>query len=134
MLRRLVAILALANCLTFCCAYGPNNLVEALTGTWKTLTDNENDSLYALNGTTIAWITQRVDNFNIQNEATYNQRYYSNGEHFRAGGPLYVILGRHESASFNIIDNSLIGSLAQSENGHVFLLENRFFGESFPTE
>ncbi len=37
-------------------------------------------------------ITQRVDNFDLTNDATWEQRFYSNNEFYQPGGPIFVFL------------------------------------------
>lgn len=37
-------------------------------------------------------ITQRVDNFDPINDATWEQRYYSNDQFYQPGGPIFVFL------------------------------------------
>lgn len=37
-------------------------------------------------------ITQRLDNFDLMNEATFEQRFYSNNEFYQRGGPILVFL------------------------------------------
>ena len=37
--------------------------------------------------------TQRLDHFNPQNTATFQQRYQTNGTFFKPGGPVFVLLG-----------------------------------------
>lgn len=37
-------------------------------------------------------ITQRLDNFDLSNDATWEQRFYSNNEFYQPGGPIFVFL------------------------------------------
>lgn len=37
-------------------------------------------------------ITQRVDNFDLTNDATFAQRFYSNDQFYQPGGPIFVFL------------------------------------------
>lgn len=37
-------------------------------------------------------ITQRLDNFNPMNDATWQQQFYSNNEFYQPGGPIFVFL------------------------------------------
>lgn len=79
-------------------------------------------------------VEQYVDNFNPQNLATWNQRYYVNTEFYQPGGPLYIILsGEWRITTFGVTE-SLPVEMAQDMYGHVSYLEHRFYGESFPTE
>lgn len=78
-------------------------------------------------------VTQRVDNFNPQNTATFEQRYYMNGEHFQPGGPLFIVLGGEWQISpFRLVNNS-IEMIADELDGYMFYLEHRYYGQSFPT-
>lgn len=79
-------------------------------------------------------VEQYVDNFNPQNLATWNQRYYVNTEFYRPGGPLYIFLSGEWRISTGRVTNSLFVEMAQEMYGHVSYLEHRFYGESFPTE
>lgn len=79
------------------------------------------------------WITQHVDNFDPQNHQTYQQKFFMNGEFFQPGGPLYVFLGGEWNIEALRLDDSLMRELARENEGYMFYLEHRFYGESFPT-
>lgn len=79
-------------------------------------------------------VEQSLDNFNPQNTATWNQRYYVNTEFYQPGGPLYIILSGEWRISTVGVTDSLVVEMAQDMYGHVSYLEHRFYGESFPTE
>lgn len=79
-------------------------------------------------------ITQRVDNFDLQNNATFEQRFYRSDPYFRANGPIYLMLFDTDLRIFTYIwDDVLISDAARSEGGLLVGIETRYFGESIPT-
>lgn len=77
-------------------------------------------------------ITQRVDNFDTQNEDTFEQRYLMNGEFFQPGGPLIIMLGGFYGVDADRVDNSMPLFIAAEFKGYNFYLEHRYYGQSFP--
>ncbi|KAK0415707.1 hypothetical protein QR680_012076 [Steinernema hermaphroditum] len=80
------------------------------------------------------WFTQPVDNFDSSNKQTYNQRYWSNNQWYKEGGPIFLMLGGEGPE-----DNSWVSfeplewlQLAKKHNAMVFLIEHRYYGESLP--
>lgn len=78
-------------------------------------------------------ITQRLDNFDPTNEATWEQRFYSNDQFYQPGGPLFVFLAGEWDITPYRMTNSLMADLAEELNGNIFYLEHRYYGESRPT-
>lgn len=134
MIRVAFVALALAACVAASNDFGPRTLEQAITGFSQLQTNTNSIDSSILNSEKFFTITQRLDNFNLQNNATFQQRYVSDGRYYRAGGPLYVVLGSLSSISLTELQRTLVFSLARSEHGHMFLLENRFYGDSIPTE
>lgn len=120
--------LALAACVAAVSAFGPHNLEQAITGSWKVETIN-----FDFIPANFSRITQRLDNFNPQNNATFEQRFVSDSQYYRAGGPIYVILSSLGPISAYDLIETLIASVARTEHAHMFILENRYYGESIPT-
>lgn len=79
------------------------------------------------------FITQRVDNFDAQNEATYEQRYLMNGEFFQPGGPIILMIGGLREVDDQRLLDSMPLNVARELRGYGFYLEHRYFGKSFPT-
>lgn len=79
-------------------------------------------------------IEQHIDNFDPTNHATFQQRYYTNSEFYRPGGPLYVFLSGEWAITPTRLTASLMAEMAAELNGHISYLEHRYYGESFPVE
>lgn len=56
-----------------------------------------------------------------------------NGEFFQPGGPMYVFLGGEWNIEVLRLEDSLMREMARENEGYIFYLEHRFYGESFPT-
>lgn len=78
-------------------------------------------------------ITQRVDNFDLLNEATFEQYFYSNNEFYQPGGPVFIFLSGEWDITPYRLTESLMADLANELNGTIFYLEHRFYGQSRPT-
>lgn len=79
-------------------------------------------------------IEQHIDNFNPQNHATFEQRYYTNSEFYRPGGPLYIFLSGEWRITPYRLTESLMAEMAADMYGHISYLEHRYYGESHPFE
>lgn len=79
------------------------------------------------------WITQRLDNFDPTNEATWEQRYMMNGEHFQPDGCIFVFLAGEWTITEYRLENSLMEQMSQEFSCYMFYLEHRYYGESRPT-
>lgn len=78
-------------------------------------------------------ITQKVDQFNATNTDTYQMRYYANGDHYVAGGPLFIYIGGEWSISAGWVQGGHMYDMAREMGGYVFYTEHRYYGASFPT-
>lgn len=79
-------------------------------------------------------ITQRVDNFDLQNNATFQQRFHAKRTDFLTNGPIYLIIIDGNLESFTYIwDRLLLAMAARSEGGLMVAVEARYYGESYPT-
>lgn len=94
-------------------------------------TQTSNDPLLPLY--TLKTIEQRVDNFDPQNLATYQQRYYINEENYISGGPLFVFLGGEYDITLFRVPESMMLDMAREHRGYMFYLEHRYYGASHPT-
>lgn len=79
-------------------------------------------------------ITQRLDNFNPTNAATWEQQYYSNDEFYQPGGPIFVFLAGEWAITPYRLTESLMAQLADELDGLILYLEHRFYGQSRPTK
>uniref|UniRef100_A0AC34R9N7 Serine carboxypeptidase n=1 Tax=Panagrolaimus sp. JU765 TaxID=591449 RepID=A0AC34R9N7_9BILA len=79
--------------------------------------------------------TAKVDNFDLTNLTTYDQRYWYNRKYAKPDGPQFLRIEGETTAKANwIADDDLpLVSLAKEIGASLFLLEHRFYGESQPT-
>lgn len=82
---------------------------------------------------TLHTIKQRVDNFDPQNNATYDMRYYRNDEFFTTNSPIFIFVGGEWIISPEFLMGGGIYDLASEFNGQLFYTEHRYYGKSFPT-
>uniref|UniRef100_A0A1B0DNK3 Uncharacterized protein n=1 Tax=Phlebotomus papatasi TaxID=29031 RepID=A0A1B0DNK3_PHLPP len=87
---------------------------------WRTLVTEE-------------WIEQKLDNFDDNNNATYQMRYLANAEFYQPGGPIFIYVGGEWSVSPGWITGGHTFDMARELNGYLFYTEHRFYGQSRPT-
>lgn len=80
-----------------------------------------------------AWVTQRVDNFDPTNNATWEQRYMMNGQHFLEDGCIFLFLAGEWPITEYRLENSFMEEMSQELSCYMFYLEHRYYGESRPT-
>lgn len=78
-------------------------------------------------------ITQKVDNFDETNDATWEMRYFANSEHYVPGGPIFIYVGGEWEISYGWITGGHMYDMAKEMNGYIFYTEHRYYGKSFPT-
>ncbi|XP_016960522.1 putative serine protease K12H4.7 [Drosophila biarmipes] len=78
------------------------------------------------------WITQKLDNFDDSNNATWQDRIYINNKYFVDGSPIFVYLGGEWAIDPSGITSGLWKDIAKKHNGSLLYTEHRFFGESIP--
>lgn len=84
---------------------------------------------------TLHKIIQHVDNFDVQNNATFEQQYFIKKSYYSGNGPIYLIISnQHLYLDRFELDEYLISSVARSERGLIAMIEPRFFGDSVPME
>ena len=68
--------------------------------------------------------------------ATFSQRYYFDSTYYKPGGPVYLYIGGETSgpSRFSNLETGIIQILMNATNGLGVILENRYYGESFPYE
>lgn len=66
--------------------------------------------------------------------ATFSQRYYFDSTYYKPGGPVYLYIGGETSgpSRFSNLETGIIQILMNATNGLGVILENRYYGESFP--
>ncbi|XP_061386785.1 putative serine protease K12H4.7 [Musca vetustissima] len=80
------------------------------------------------------WITQKLDHFDETNDGTWEMRYMSNAEYFKAGGPMIIYLGGEWAISPGSISSGMLADIAKEHNGMLFYTEHRYYGQSKPTK
>lgn len=79
------------------------------------------------------WYEQKLDHFDPQNNATWQQRYYDIDQYWdKENGPLFLYICG-EGTCRKPADNSFVVNMAKKFNGRVLALEHRFYGMSQPT-
>ncbi|KAI1337974.1 serine carboxypeptidase S28-domain-containing protein [Xylariaceae sp. FL0016] len=65
---------------------------------------------------------------------TFTQRYYFDDSYYEPGGPVYLYIGGETSgpSRFSNLQNGIIQILMQETKGLGVILENRYYGESYP--
>jgi len=80
------------------------------------------------------WFTQTLDHFNPLDTRTWEQRFWENWEHYRPGGPAFIMIGGEGAASPGWLSYGAWTGWAAEHGAALFLLEHRYYGESRPTE
>ncbi|XP_026479923.1 putative serine protease K12H4.7 [Ctenocephalides felis] len=79
------------------------------------------------------WVTQKLDHFNPHDNRTWEMRYMSNDEHFKAGGPIIIYIGGEWTISAGALVGGQQYDIAVQHNGYLFYTEHRYYGSSHPT-
>ncbi|KAA8576690.1 hypothetical protein MFRU_014g01720 [Monilinia fructicola] len=66
--------------------------------------------------------------------ATFKQRYFFDTTYYKPGGPVYLYIGGETNAEnrFSNLQTGIIQILMEATNGLGIILENRYYGESWP--
>jgi hypothetical protein len=77
----------------------------------------------------------QIDHFDIFNTKTFKAKYFVNDQFWSPGATIfiYVTSGGHDSNK-EFLESGLIYDLAKENNGILFSMQQRFFGESQPVE
>lgn len=69
-------------------------------------------------------------------KATFKQRFFFDDYYYKPGGPVYLYISGEVDGPdrFENLQNGIIQILMQATNGLGVILENRYYGESFPFE
>ncbi|XP_046998310.1 putative serine protease K12H4.7 [Schistocerca americana] len=79
------------------------------------------------------WFEQVLDHFDSTNTATWNQLYYSNGEYYSPGGPVFLFISGESEASDTWLAGGYMFDLAVQHGAYMYELEHRYYGSSRPT-
>lgn len=82
--------------------------------------------------TTTHYFRTKLDHFDADNDATFEFRYMSNGEHYKPGRPIFVYVGGPWPMYSYYIENGNFYDIAVRERGWLFANEHRFYGDSIP--
>ncbi|XP_068154079.1 putative serine protease K12H4.7 [Drosophila tropicalis] len=80
------------------------------------------------------WFTQFLDNFDPENNATWQNRYMINEDYYVKGSPIFVFLGGSVTMDSIYISSGLWVDIAKQHNGSLLAIEHRYIGESIPIE
>lgn len=77
---------------------------------------------------------QRADHFDPLNTKKWSQRYYYNDTYYKAGGPVFIMIGGEGPVTpRDVGDYFSIEYFAKEMSGLKVALEHRFYGASFPS-
>lgn len=77
------------------------------------------------------WFEQKLDHFTFSS-TTWQQRYHTNFEFYKAGGPVFLYLGGEAELTASRLERGFIVDLAKEFGGAMFALEHRYYGQSHP--
>jgi hypothetical protein len=75
---------------------------------------------------------QKLDHFDPQSNATFNQTYYISTPGADPPGRSIVLIGNWDSFNVNLFDLDSIRQIAGNTSATIYGLETRYFGNSFP--
>ena len=86
------------------------------------------------------YIQQPIDHFpdspryEPHTNDTFTQRYYFDSSYYKPGGPVFLYIGGETSgpSRFSNLETGIIQILMSQFNGLGVILENRYYGESYP--
>ncbi|KAF0772639.1 putative serine protease K12H4.7 [Aphis craccivora] len=81
-----------------------------------------------------SWIEQKLDHFNPNDKRTWKQRYHMNSEHYKKGGPIFLLIGGEEQILLRWMTDGAMIEYAKVFNALCFQLEHRYYGRSRPTD
>lgn len=79
------------------------------------------------------WIEQRLNNFDPQDNRTWDMRYMENSHYLQDGGPIFIYIGGEWSISEGWLRTGHLHDMARDLNGTMFYTEHRYYGQSRPT-
>ena len=81
------------------------------------------------------WFDQRLDHFDLNNAATWKQRFFVNSEHYRndSNAPVFLMIGGEGEASKKWMHEGAWIHYAEQFGALCLQLEHRYYGKSHPT-
>ena len=79
------------------------------------------------------WFTQFLDHFNPTEARIWQQRYFVNGEYYKKGGPVFLMIGGEGTATAKWMVEGQWIEYAKEFGALCFQVEHRFYGKSHPT-
>lgn len=92
------------------------------------------DAAAAANISTAFYSKQQLDHFNPFNTQTWSQRYFTNTQFYKPGGPVFLMINSEGAAVSGWLIHGQWYKYAKQNNALMFLLEHRFYGASQPTK
>lgn len=83
---------------------------------------------------TMRWFNVAVSHYDPLMRRSFDLRYYSNDEHYVAGGPIFIYVGGGNEVYNDYLARGAVFEIAQETGGYLFGLEHRYFGASQPTD
>ena len=74
------------------------------------------------------YFEQKVDHFTAGSTAYFAQAYYTNQEHFKAGGPVFLYIGGEGPLSSKSVTRNFIVDWLPKVGGLLYSLEHRYYG------
>lgn len=79
------------------------------------------------------WIQQRVNNFDLSDERTWQMRYMENSFFLEDGGVVFIHIGGENEIDDGWLLGGHMRDMAIELQGAMFYVEHRYYGESRPT-
>ena len=80
------------------------------------------------------WIEQRLNNFDPQDDRTWQMRYLENNDHFIEGSPIFIYVGGEWTVSPGWLRTGHMYDMGVNHTALMFYTEHRYYGESRPTD
>nr|XP_012146029.1 PREDICTED: putative serine protease K12H4.7 isoform X2 [Megachile rotundata] len=79
------------------------------------------------------WFPQFLDHFNPTDAHVWQQRYFVNGDYYKVGGPVFLMIGGEGAANAKWMVEGQWIEYAKEFGALCFQVEHRFYGKSHPT-
>ncbi|XP_026472568.1 LOW QUALITY PROTEIN: putative serine protease F56F10.1 [Ctenocephalides felis] len=79
------------------------------------------------------WFEQNLDHFNPIENGTWKQRYFTNDQFYKPGGPVFLMIGGEGPITNKWMVEGQWIEYAKQFNALCFQLEHRYYGKSHPT-
>ena len=77
---------------------------------------------------------QRLDHFSSSTAETYKQRYFTYGNYFKRGGPIFFYTGNEADVGLYVNATGLIWENAEEFGAYIVFAEHRYYGKSMPKQ